>query len=190
MQAAPVVQTREPGGTALGTQLRSLLLEAKNRDPIVDRAELLLFAADRAQHIEQQIRPNLENGAIVLCDRFTMSTIAYQGYGRGLDIAMIQTLNTIATLGLVPDLTIWLDLDPAVGIQRVHDRGIINRMDRESLEFHRRVHQGYSSVAAESAQRGDPILRIDASASVNAITCDVQAAILALVNAKNPVSRF
>jgi dTMP kinase len=182
VQTAPVVQTREPGGTELGTQIRSLLLDAKNHDPIADRAELLLFAADRAQHIEQLVRPKLENGAIVLCDRFTTSTIAYQGYGRGLDVTMIQALNAIATAGIVPDLTIWLDLDPAVGLRRAHDRGVVNRMDSESLEFHRRVRQGYCSVAAELAQRGDQLLRIDASASIDAITHDLQTVIVRLVN--------
>ncbi len=184
VQPAPVVRTREPGGTELGTQVRSLLLDAESRDPIVDRAELLLFAADRAQHVEQLIRPKLDTGSIVLCDRFTTSTIAYQGYGRGLDVGMIQNLNAIATAGITPDLTIWLDLDPAVGLRRAHDRGVINRMDGESLEFHRRVRQGYCAVAAELAQRGDRLWRIDASATVDAITRDLQAVILRLVNQK------
>lgn len=188
VQSAPVVRTREPGGTDLGTQIRSLLLDVKSRDPISDRAELLLFAADRAQHVDQLIRPKLESGAIVLCDRFTMSTIAYQGYGRGLDVEIIQHLNAIATAGIVPDLTIWLDLDPAVGLRRAHDRGVVNRMDGESLEFHRQVRQGYCAVAAESAQRGDRLWRIDASATVEAITHDLQAVILRLVHQKQTPS--
>jgi len=188
-QARPVVQTREPGGTVLGRKLRSLLLDVNssiNSDgngasdavevsaEVSDRAELLLYAADRAHHIEQLIRPQLAQGAILLCDRFTASTVAYQGYGRGLDLALIEQLNAIATANLAPDLTLWLDLDPALGLQRAHDRGEVNRMDRESLAFHQRVQQGYQAVAA---QLGDRCVRIDAAQPLDCVTQAVQAAI-------------
>ncbi|MGD1903618.1 MAG: dTMP kinase [Geitlerinemataceae cyanobacterium] len=188
-QAAPVVRTREPGGTELGTQIRALLLDAKTREPIADRAELLLFAADRAQHVESFIRPQLEAGAIVLCDRFTASTIAYQGYARGLDLATISQLNAIATAGLAPDLTVWLDLDPAVGLERARDRGEVNRLDRESLAFHQRVYQGYSAVAA-GIERDGRLCRIDASADVETVAATVRSAIGAAIEARSARSEI
>jgi len=188
-QDAPVIRTREPGGTELGQQVRALLLDAKNREPIADRAELLLFAADRAQHVERFIRPQLAAGAIVLCDRFTASTIAYQGYARGLDLETIDRLNAIATAGLAPDLTVWLDLDPAVGLDRARDRGEVNRLDRESLAFHERVRAGYRAVYRPedraTADDGTPtgrLCRIDASADLDSVTAAVRAAIAPLLN--------
>ena len=115
--------TRQPGGTELGVRLRQLLLTETLEHPIEDTAELLLYAADRAQHVAEVIRPQLEAGFVVLCDRYTDSTVAYQGYGRGLNLSLIDRLNEIATGGLQSDVTFWLRLDVAVGLARTPAAG-------------------------------------------------------------------
>lgn len=148
--------TREPGGTALGKTLRELLLHG---DPFSPLAELLLYAADRAEHVSKVIAPALAAGQVVVCDRFTDSTLAYQGYGRGLDLEKIRQLNHLATGGLQPHLTLWLDLPPEVGLAR---SGFADRLEQERLEFHRRVYQGFQALAAAEPQR---IVRIDAQGS-------------------------
>ena len=118
-----LILTREPGGTDLGQTLRSLLLDASRGGIVYDRTELLLYAADRAQHVAESIKPALVSGNWVLCDRFVDSTLAYQGYGRGLSLDVIQQLNQIATGGLQADLTLWLRLDVRTGLQRSQRRG-------------------------------------------------------------------
>jgi dTMP kinase len=150
------VSTREPGGTALGEALRELLLHG---DPLTPLAELFLYAADRAEHVQKCILPALAAGQVVVCDRFTDSTLAYQGYGRGLDLQQVRQLNHLATGGLQPHLTLWLDLPPEVGLAR---SGLADRLEQERLEFHRRVHQGFQALAAAEPQR---IVRIDAEGS-------------------------
>ncbi|HBB36297.1 MAG TPA: dTMP kinase [Cyanobacteria bacterium UBA8803] len=157
----PVVVTREPGGTSLGLGLRQLLLEGQ-ASPIQDRAELLLYGADRAQHVEEFLKPQLAKGVIILCDRYTDSTIAYQGYGRGLDLGLIQQLNQIATGGLESHLTLWLDVDAEIGLKRARQRGAADRMEQAELAFHQRVQQGFTQLALSYPQR---IVRIDASQS-------------------------
>ena len=142
-----VVVTREPGGTDLGRTIRQLLLNHTTAEPMGDRTELLLYAADRAQHVTQCLRPQLAAGMLILCDRFTDSTVAYQGYGRGLDLALIQQLNAIATQDVESDLTLWLDLDPAIGLARTQARGQHDRMERSELAFHQRVRQGFAQLA-------------------------------------------
>jgi dTMP kinase len=158
--AQQVVVTREPGGTELGLGLRRLLLEVNPDAPIQDRAELLLYAADRSQHVEELLKPQLRRGAIILCDRYTDSTIAYQGYGRGLDLDLIAQLNTIATDGIASDLTFWLDLDPAAGLARKRQQQEFNRMEQADLAFHHRVQAGFTALAQAHPDR---IARIDAS---------------------------
>jgi dTMP kinase len=154
-----VMITREPGGTELGVDLRRLLLDGKNS--IANRTELLLYAADRAQHVEQKLKPNLLKGKFVLCDRFIYSSIAYQGYGRGLDLNLINQLNAIATVDLEVDLVLWLDLDVEVGMSRKHRTGeIADRIELEKIDFHRRVQQGYAQLAQANPQK---FVRIDAS---------------------------
>jgi dTMP kinase len=155
----PVIVTREPGGTDLGKHLRSLLLEASNKiDP---RTELLLYAADRAQHVEQKLKPNLAVGKYILCDRFIYSTIAYQGYGRGLDMELINQLNTIATAGLNTDLVLWFDLDVETGLARKRKSGeAADRIEQEKIDFHHRVQQGYTSLAGIYPEK---IVKIDAN---------------------------
>jgi dTMP kinase len=165
-----VVVTREPGGTALGLDLRRLLLEVENKK-IANTTELLLYAADRSQHVEEELKPNLEKGNIILCDRYTDSTIAYQGYGRGLDINLINVLNAIATGGLESDLTLWLDVDIEVGLSRKRAaEDIADRIELEAIAFHRRVQQGYSQLQASQ----DKIVRIDASLNPYAVQRMIQ----------------
>ncbi len=124
-----LVATREPGGTDLGVGVRQLLLNPA-RELIHDRAELLLYAADRAQHVETFLRPHLADGDLILCDRYTDSTIAYQGYGRGLDFALIDQLNQMSTNGLESDLTLWLDLEVERGLARTQKRGASDRIEQ------------------------------------------------------------
>jgi len=141
-----VYVTREPGGDPVAEAIRAILLSPEHQ--VTPIAELLLFLAARAQVTANVIRPHLDAGQIVLCDRFIDSTVAYQGYARGHDVKMIQRLNELATGGLEPNLTILLDLDPEIGLARQLDR---NRMEGESLEFHRRVREGYLTEAGKSA---------------------------------------
>jgi dTMP kinase len=169
--APPVIITREPGGTQVGQALRQLLLDVRLQEPLQERAELLLYAADRTQHVEQFLKPQLEKGAIVLCDRYTDSTIAYQGYGRGLSLELIVQINYMATDGLNGDLTLWLDVAPEIGLARAQKRGKGNRMEEEDLTFHRRVQQGYASLARAYPQR---IFRIDASLSEEEVQEQIQ----------------
>jgi dTMP kinase len=164
--------TREPGGTDLGAHIRRLLLEKTEGKPIASRTELLLYAADRAQHVEQNLKPNLAWGTIILCDRFTDSTIAYQGYGRNLDMDLINQLNEIATGGLTSNLTLWFDVDVEVGLGRKRKSGeAADRMELEKIEFHHRVQQGYKELAANNS---DIIVRIDASLPVNSVYKKIQ----------------
>ncbi|MDP2953227.1 MAG: dTMP kinase [Chloroflexota bacterium] len=145
----PVLLTHEPGGTPLGDRLRRYLKGHKELSPL---AELFLFAAARAQLVEQVIRPRLVQGSIVLCDRYAASTVAYQGGGRGLDAAMVESVNRWATQGLQPHLVILLDLPVEEGLRR---KGLGNgdRFEREALDFHRRVREGYLKLAAAAPTR-------------------------------------
>jgi dTMP kinase len=172
--------TQEPGGTELGLRLRKLLLEAGSNS-ITDKTELLLFAADRSQHVEQVIKPSLKDGAIVLCDRYIHSTIAYQGWGRGLDINLIHQLNIIATSGLESDLTLWFDVDVEVGLARKRGGGdILDRLEKETITFHRRVQQGYAHLAKSNPER---IVRVDAELSQEAVQQKVQEILTAKLKA-------
>ncbi|MGB3790091.1 MAG: dTMP kinase [Phormidesmis sp.] len=152
-RVAGVKVTREPGGTALGKHLRQLLLNGISVDqaavPIVSRAELLLYAADRAQHVEETLLPWLEAGYWVLCDRYTDSTVAYQGYGRQLDLSLIATLNQIATGGLKSDLTLWLKVPPEVGLARARSRSQADRIEQASMAFHQRVSAGFAALSED-----------------------------------------
>lgn len=141
-----VCVTREPGGDAVAEGIRRLLLSRE----MTPRAELLLFLAARAQNVEQVIRPQLDVGGIVLCDRFTDSSLAYQGHARGLGRDAVANLNSFAVNGVTPDLTILLDLAPEVGLARQTDR---NRMENETLEFHRLVREGFLLEAENSPER-------------------------------------
>lgn len=165
-----VILTREPGGTELGLHLRRLLLEKTENQPIAEVTELLLYAADRSQHVEQELKPNLKLGKYVLCDRYTDSSIAYQGYGRGLSMSLINQLNDIATTGLASDLTIWLDVDVEVGLARKQGSAL-DRIEQENIAFHHRVQQGYAELAASYPSR---IVRVDGSLSKEAVQKVIQ----------------
>jgi dTMP kinase len=143
-----VVETREPGGTPLGERIRALILESRGVDDAL--TELLLFEAARAHLVASVIRPALERGAVVLCDRFTASSVAYQGYGRGLGRDVVERANAIAAQGLTPDLTLLLDLPVEVGLSRRDTAGGRNHFDRETVSFHQRVRDGFLALAAES----------------------------------------
>jgi dTMP kinase len=165
-----VVETREPGGTPLGTELRRLLLDPAGQ--VTPRAEALLYAADRAQHVESVIRPALAAGCVVLTDRYVDSTLAYQGAGRGL--ADTRVVTGWATGGLVPDLTVLLDLDPSVGLRRAGARATPDRLEAASLAFHEAVRAGFLALAAEAPDR---YAVIDAAAEPDAVAGAVRAAI-------------
>jgi dTMP kinase len=153
-QGCDVMATREPGGTRIGDAIRAVLLEPQNVE-MRPEAEILLFAAARAQHVGELIRPHLERGGVVLCDRFADSTYAYQGYGRELDLAALRQITAFATGGLTPDLTICLDLPVAEGLRRKRGGALAewNRMEREERAFHERVRAGYLALAREAQER-------------------------------------
>lgn len=154
----PILVTREPGGTRIGDEIRQILLKTSHRG-MVAKTELLLYAADRAQHVQERILPALRQGRVVLCDRYIDATLAYQGYGRGFDLDWIERLMEFATDGLKPDLTIVLDLDVAEAQARLRRRnaGISgtghDRLDAETVEFHERVRRGYLALAQREPQR-------------------------------------
>jgi dTMP kinase len=168
---ARLVVSREPGGTALGQALRELLLHPPQGVQPLPRAELLLYAADRAQHVEALLLPALKAGDWLLCDRFTGSTAAYQGYGRGLPLALIDTLESLATGGLQADLTLWLDVSLAESRRRRGGRPA-DRIEAAGEVFQTRVADGFATLAA---QRG--WTRIEAGQSVAAVTESCRAAI-------------
>lgn len=167
-----VVLTREPGGTTVGAEIRRLLLDARAQEPLADRTEALLFAADRAQHVAARIRPTLDRGGIVVCDRFADSTRAYQGHGRQADLSVIESLIALATDGLSPDLTLLFDLPVEEAQARLARRcGEIegetpSRLDAESTAFHERVRQGFLTIAAREPDRFQVI---DARVSVESL---------------------
>ena len=161
-----VVETREPGGTPLGVALRDLLLTPSDVPP-EPLAELLLYCADRAQHVARVIRPALAAGQIVLCDRFSDSTIAYQGYGRGLDLDTVRALDARARAGLEPDLTFLLDCPTASGLERArHRSGTGDRFEQEALAFHEAVRRGFHDLAAAAPQRYQIIDTVPPAAEV------------------------
>lgn len=163
------VVTREPGGTALGKMIRKVLLEASASE-IAASTELFLYLADRAQHVNEIIVPALESDKIVLCDRFTDSTLAYQGYGRGIDVSWLRQLNDTASAAVRPDLTFLFDCPVEMGLARAARRSAQSagrpqedRFEREELEFHERVRQGFLELARAEPER---FRIIDASRSV------------------------
>ncbi len=146
------VFTREPGGTPIAEQIRNIILESSNisLDPY---SELLLYAAARKQHTEELIKPALQKGKLVFCDRYIDSTMAYQGYGRGLDKAVITLLNRLASAGTVIDCTVFLDVNPDAGFIRKGGADASDRIENEGLEFHRRVYGGFKAIAKENPDR-------------------------------------
>lgn len=152
-QGYDVYTTREPGGTMISDQIRTILHDLENT-AMHPRTEILLYLASRSQHVEEVIRPLLEKDTIVLCDRYADSTLAYQGYGHGVDIPTLKKLLDFSTGGLYPDLTILLDLDVEIGLERrKHSGGEWNRLDAYALAFHKRVREGYLTLVANDPQR-------------------------------------
>ena len=171
-----VIQTREPGGTTVAEAIRNMLLRSSPREPVAAQTEALLILAARSQHVRNVIQPALERGAIVLCDRFSDSTLAYQGFARGLNLTWLKAANHFATGGLTPGLTLLLDLPVSIGLARRRSaRGRQNRLDRESERFHRRVRRGFLTMAGESPRR---IKIVDASRAVEVIRAELQAIVL------------
>lgn len=152
-----VVLTREPGGTELGREIRSLVLDWRSGAGVMPTTEMLLFAADRAQHVAELIRPSLDAGSVVISDRFADSTLAYQGYGRGMDLDRLRSVQEVATCGLRPDLTILIDVDPATARTRAGDRAA-DRMEDGSDRFFERVRNGFLKLWQDEPER---ILRAD-----------------------------
>jgi len=162
-----VVCTREPGGTPIGEQIRTLLHDPQNTE-MLPITEALLYSASRAQHVAQVIRPALERGQIVVSDRYAASTMAYQGYGHGLELQMLQQITELVTEGLTPDLTIYLDLEVTIGLKRKlkdsqQGQGEWNRMDQLDIAFHRRVREGYLEMARQEPSRW---MIVDATQSI------------------------
>lgn len=169
----PVYTTKNPGGTPIGGQIRKILLEPANA-AMVPLAELLLYAADRAQHVEEVVRPALEQGTIVLCDRYIDSTLAYQGFGRGLDHALIAQLNELATGGLKPDLTLLLDLPVEQGLARVAASRKVDRLETEAIAFHHRLRDGYLVLAERERER---FVVIDATQPADTVQAHLRLAV-------------
>lgn len=151
-QGYDVLCTREPGGTSIGDQIRQVLTSMDNPE-LLPRTEILLFLAARAQLVDQVIRPALAEGKVVLCDRYGDSTLAYQGYGHGLDLKILRVMLDFATEGLKPDLTLLLDLDIKTGLARKKSIDEWNRLDAYEISFHERVRSGYHSLVAEDPRR-------------------------------------
>jgi dTMP kinase len=171
--AADTLLTCEPGGTPLGESIRELLLEP-SRGRMSPVSEALLYLADRAQHVAEVIRPALEAGRTVISDRYVDSTLAYQGYGRGLPMDLLLAVAALATGGLTPDLTVFLDVPVALGLERVGKRGRQDRLESERLEFHERVRRGYLELIARDPRRW---ALVDGEGSEDEVAARVEAAV-------------
>lgn len=160
-----VIQTEEPGGTAISVKIRELLLslESQGIQPVT---ELLLYNASRVQLVQEVIMPAMQRGDIVIADRFNDSTVAYQGYGRGIPLEIIESIDRIATGGLKPDVTILIDLDVRTGLTRNREANKIDRLEREDISFHERVRRGFLTLAEQEKER---FVKIDGSADINAM---------------------
>ena len=176
-----VVRTREPGGTKIGDQIREVLVRMENAE-LHPRTEILLFLAARAQLVEELIIPSLEEGKVVLCDRYGDSTLAYQGYGHGLDMDRLRSMLQFATAGLKPDLTILLDVDVLTGLKRKKAKDEWNRLDAFELSFHERVRNGYHELAAEEPERWRIV---DATESAECVQSEIRKLVLQTLENKS-----
>ena len=187
--AVDVLNTREPGGTSIGERIRRVLLDDTHRE-MAPETEMLLFAASRAQFVREVVRPALARGTTVLSERYVDASLAYQGFGRGLDVALVRTVNDVATGGLLPDLTLLLDIDPAVGLERVQAAGRAgaaggDRLEQETLAFHQRVRAGFLQLARESPKR---FVVIDAQGDVERVHREVVRAVDGLLAGRKVTS--
>ncbi len=162
-----VIKTNEPGATVLGKEIRKLLLESSKTTKICSLSELLLFSADRAQHINEVIKPNLNSDTVVLCDRFIYSTIAYQCFGRGISLDIVNKINLIASENTRPDLVILLDTNPLIGLERAKKRQGLDRIESLEMDFHQRVREGFLTLAE---QNKDIFITINADESIDKIS--------------------
>lgn len=172
-----VTTTREPGGIRIAEKIRHIILDREHTE-MESRTEALLYAAARRQHLVEKVIPALQRGEVVLCDRFIDSSLAYQGHARGLGIDEILSINQFAIADFMPHLTLYLDVDPEIGLQRInqtHDREI-NRLDLEALDFHLRVREGYEEVLKRFPER---IKKINANQSAEQVLLDVKNTIMA-----------
>jgi len=173
----PVTETAEPGGTRISLKIREILLSLDSAE-MTPGTELLLYNAARVQHIEEVIRPALGRGEIVITDRFSDSTVAYQGFGRNLDLKLIAELDLLATNGLRPDLTILLDIDVATGLRRNRAIQKNDRLEQEAISFHQQVRKGFISIASKDPGR---IKIVDCSGSINEVHATVTAIVTELL---------
>jgi len=172
-----VVTTREPGGTELGRSLRAILLEADSVAPTAE-TELLLYLADRSEHVIRLIQPALNRGAVVIADRFSDSTIAYQSYGRGLDLETVKQIDLFARSGIAPSRTFLLDLPVEEGLARARQVGPADRLEQEKIEFHQRVRHGFHQLAAAEPDR---MVTLDARTEVTTLSQEISTDVLSWI---------
>jgi dTMP kinase len=177
-----VVATREPGGIEIAEQIRKVILDPENT-AMDSRTEALLYAAARRQHLAEKVKPALEEGKVVLCDRFVDSSLAYQGYARGLGIDEVYSINQFAIENMMPEMTLYFDVAPEIGLERINkNKGReVNRLDLEKLEFHQKVREGYLILANRFSER---IVKVDASKDLNTVYEQAEAQIKELINSK------
>lgn len=166
-----VVLTREPGGTRISEAIRDLVLDPENTD-IIPLTEMILYAASRAQHVSEIIKPDVNAGKAVICDRFVDSSYAYQGCGRGVDLKLVADVNRVAIDGMVPDITFFLDIDPKVALERRVNSTGADRIEQEKMDFHTRVYNAYKKMAVLYPDR---IKTIDAAESIEKISLQINA---------------
>ncbi|QCQ04375.1 dTMP kinase [Ligilactobacillus animalis] len=176
------LRTREPGGNRISEQIRNVILDEKFTE-MDARTEALLYAAARRQHLVETVLPALEAGKVVLCDRFVDSSLAYQGAGRDIGVAEVKQMNQFATAGLEPDLTIYLAIEPSLGLERIkkNRQDEVNRLDKEALSFYEIVYQAYQKLAAENER----IVTIDASQKLADVIADVELVLSSKISVRN-----
>ncbi|MBM7686829.1 MAG: dTMP kinase [Epulopiscium sp.] len=160
-----VIITREPGGTLISEQIRNIVLDVKN-EVLSDMTETLLYAASRAQHVEEKIKPALESGKIVISDRFVDSSIVYQGYARGIGMDIVEAINSYAVQGFMPDITFFFDIEPELAMKRKNSQKSLDRLEQEHISFHNKVYEGYKILLKKYPER---IKSINARQSIDNI---------------------
>ena len=176
------IKTREPGGIKIAEDIRQVILD-RNNTAMDGRTEALLYAAARRQHLVEKVIPALEDGVVVLCDRFVDSSLAYQGYARGLGIDAIMSINEFAIEGYMPDISILFDIDPKIGLQRINnsDNREINRLDLEKIDFHEKVREGYEIIYSNNKDR---MIKINAEKSKEQIAAEIKNIIISKLDTK------
>lgn len=182
-----VIYTREPGGVSISEQIRQVLLNKQNTEMDI-RTEALLYAAARRQHLVEKVIPALETGTIVLCDRFIDSSLAYQGYARGLGIEEVYKINEFAANGTMPDLTLYFDISPEIGLRRIQQNKEreVNRLDLETLDFHQKVREGYWQLLERFSER---IVKINAEQPIELVFQDSWKTVLTIIGVKQNAAK-